>query len=79
MKKVAIAISTYDRLEYTRRTIESIIKNTVIPYSMVVVDDGSKEDTINYLEDLYKKKIIRLIKNTMNKKPQPKICIIFNV
>lgn len=66
MKSVTIAIGTFNRLEYTKRTLESIIKNTVIPYSIIIVDDGSDNETISYLDGLAKDKKIKLIKNKTN-------------
>lgn len=52
--RVAIFMITYDRLEYTQRTIESLKKSTKYPYDLYVFDNGSTDGTKEFLETLAK-------------------------
>ena len=58
MPKLRIAIVTCDRLDATKRCLESVDKMTACDYRLSVVDNGSKEDTISYLVSLCDKKKI---------------------
>ena len=57
MKKLAsIVIVTYNRLEFTRMTIDRIFRNTKYPnYELIVVDNGSTDGTVQYLKRIEKK------------------------
>jgi O-antigen biosynthesis protein len=39
---------TWDQLEHTRRCVESIRSYTDVPYELIIVDNGSREDGVNY-------------------------------
>lgn len=43
---------TYDRLDLTKKTIEFLLKSTKHPFSLVIVDNGSKDGTPEYLASL---------------------------
>ena len=52
---VSFCLATYNRCEYLKYTIESIIaqlKNKNLDYEIVVVDSGSNDKTLEYLEGL---------------------------
>ncbi|QSZ27972.1 glycosyltransferase [Aceticella autotrophica] len=59
----SIIILTHNQLEYTKLCIESIRKYTDVPYEIIVVDNGSTDGTVDYLE---KQNDITLIKNSEN-------------
>ena len=64
----AIIILTYNALEYTKKTINSILANTEQPYEIVLVDNGSSDGTVAYLRHLTKKfNHIKLIENPHNR------------
>ena len=48
----SIIILTHNQLEYTKKCIESIIKETKEPFELIIVDNGSTDGTIRYLEEL---------------------------
>ncbi|MFC1675991.1 glycosyltransferase [Planctomycetota bacterium] len=50
--KVSICIPTYNRKEYLRQTIESILSQTYQDYEIVIVDDGSTDGTKEMIEQL---------------------------
>lgn len=59
---------TYNRLEYTQKSIASIIDNTVFPYVLTVVDNGSADGTQAWLRKQKRRGIIKnLILHPENK------------
>jgi GT2 family glycosyltransferase len=58
---------TYNQIEDTRNCVESLIKNTMPDYELVFVDNGSTDETRQYLEQLKSsRKNIKLIFNDSN-------------
>ena len=49
-KLTSIVILTYNQLKYTKKCIKSIFKYTKEPFELIVVDNGSTDDTVKYLE-----------------------------
>ena len=47
-----ISILTLDRLSLTERAVNSILKNSSEDVRMIFLDNGSKDNTLNYLHDL---------------------------
>lgn len=45
-----IGIISLNQLEYTKRCVESILRNTVYPHSILIVDNGSDSQTIDVLK-----------------------------
>jgi GT2 family glycosyltransferase len=45
-------IVSYKRRDLTERTLESFVATVSIPYSLVVVDNGSPEDVVEWLRGL---------------------------
>lgn len=58
-KEVNIAMTTYNRLEYTKHSIESILEKTKYPYILTVVDNNSTDGSKDYLRGLYEDKKIQ--------------------
>lgn len=65
---VDIIIPVWNELEVTKLCIESIRRNTDIPYRLIIIDNGSDEETKKYLESLKEDKSmnILLIRNGEN-------------
>jgi GT2 family glycosyltransferase/glycosyltransferase involved in cell wall biosynthesis/Flp pilus assembly protein TadD len=64
----SIIILTYNALEYTKKTINSILDNTEQPYEIVFVDNGSSDGTVVYLRHLTEQhNHIKLIENPHNR------------
>ena len=51
-KTVNISIITFNRLEYTKRCIDSILQHTDYPHIITIVDNGSKDGTREFLKTL---------------------------
>lgn len=55
----SIVIVAHNQLKYTRMCIESISRCTHYPYKLVLVDNGSTDDTDRYFRSLYGAAVIR--------------------
>ena len=52
-KKLSIIVLCFNKLEYTRKCIDSILKNTLSDnYDLIIVNNGSTDDTYNYLNKI---------------------------
>jgi predicted O-linked N-acetylglucosamine transferase (SPINDLY family)/glycosyltransferase involved in cell wall biosynthesis len=56
---VNIGIVTFNRLEFTKQAITSIVEYTSFPYVITVVDNGSNDGTKEYLQELKEEGIIK--------------------
>jgi len=65
---VSIVLLTFNALEYTKQTYESIRAHTRYPYEIIFVDNASTDGTQNYLKTLQKKdKKVTVVFNKKNK------------
>ena len=66
---VSIIIPTYNRLKYLKRAIDSVINQDYKFWEIVLVDDGSQDDTFSLVTEYQKKyNNIRYIRHS-NRKP----------
>lgn len=49
--KTSIILLTYNQIDYTKKCIESIRSHTHLDYEIIVVDNGSKDETLAYLSE----------------------------
>jgi glycosyltransferase involved in cell wall biosynthesis len=66
MSKVSVLIPTYNRANYIEECLDSILNQTVPPFEIIVIDDGSEDDTAERLKQ-YKDRIIYLHKENGGK------------
>lgn len=68
--KLLVVLITYNRLEYTKRTVRAFWDTIDTPYYLVVVDNASTDGTQDYLRGLEKRnRIDKLILNPENYYP----------
>ncbi len=58
-----VIICIHNALEDVKRCLESVVCHTTQPYSLILVDDGSNEDTQRYLDDFASSHTLVLIRN----------------
>lgn len=51
--KLHTVFITYNRLELTKQAIESYLETVSVPYQVVVVDNGSEDGTVEWLQDAF--------------------------
>lgn len=51
-KKISVVIPTYNREYCIRRSIESVLKQTYPVYEVVIVDDGSTDNTLEVVKEI---------------------------
>ena len=54
-KKISVVIPLYNGEKYLAKAIQSVVEQTLIPYEIIVVNDGSTDDSALILADLAKK------------------------
>lgn len=73
--KATLMMATYNRLDLTKQTLDNIFETTDYPFDLVIVDNASKDKTIDYLYSFFESKTsekhpyfstFKLIKNEKN-------------
>ena len=68
--RVTVAVLTYlpnsvgyyqNRLEVTKTCLQSILKNTSLPYDLMVFDNGSSQEVVDYLGEQKKAGLIQYL------------------
>jgi len=62
---VTVIVTAYNRVNTISRTMQSIIKQTYVNIEIVVIDDGSDDNTVELLEKIEDKRI-RIIRHSKN-------------
>ena len=52
MKSTPVIMPVKDRLRLTRQTVDSLFKNTFMPFRLIIISDGSNDETNDYLKTL---------------------------
>jgi len=52
--KISVIIPTFNRLDLLKRAIESVLNQSIKPYDIIVVDDGSTDNTSEMIQQKYK-------------------------
>lgn len=49
---ISVYMPTHNRLNNLKRAVQSIREQTYIHWELIIVNDGSTDGTINYLDEL---------------------------
>lgn len=60
---VDIIVCVHNAPDDTRRCLESVVKHTAHPYRIIIVDDGSADETARYLESFASERGASLMRN----------------
>jgi glycosyltransferase involved in cell wall biosynthesis len=50
--QISLIIPTYNRKDKLKKALESVLKGSVVPDEIIVVDDGSNDGTLEYCKEL---------------------------
>lgn len=64
--RISVAMPTYNGEEYLREQLDSIYNQTMIPDEVVVVDDCSKDGTVDILREYQNKYGLKFCVNEQN-------------
>lgn len=68
--KLLISMITYNRLEYSKRTLRNLLKTIEVPHYLVIVDNASTDGTVEWLKGHEKRnKVDHIIFNPENYYP----------
>jgi glycosyltransferase involved in cell wall biosynthesis len=59
---VSIIMPTFNRMEFLPATVESVLAQTMADWELVIADDGSSTETLDYLHGLTGDKRVRLLR-----------------
>ena len=62
--KISVVIPTFNRISLVARAIDSVLKQSLNPYEIIVVDDGSDDGTSEMIQNKYSS--IKLIRQQNN-------------
>ena len=65
MPEVTVFIPTYNRAHFLPDAVDSILRQTFADFELLIIDDGSTDDTLNVLER-YRDRRLRVISNPGN-------------
>lgn len=65
MNRVTVFIPVYNAEKYLRETLESILNQSYVDFELLIIDDGSTDDSINIINSFNDSRI-NLIKNEKN-------------
>jgi len=50
--RITVATLTWNRLHFTKRFLDSVLRHSHLPYELLVIDNGSTDGTVEYLRGL---------------------------
>lgn len=64
---ISVIITTYNRRDIISKSIQSVLNQTYNDFELIIIDDGSTDDTENFIKDNFKDSRIRYIRLKDNK------------
>jgi glycosyltransferase involved in cell wall biosynthesis len=62
--RISVVVTLYNKRDYVRRAIESIVRQRQSPFEVIVVDDGSTDDGAARLEPFVNSGFLRIVRQT---------------
>lgn len=56
----SVIIPTFNAKKYINECISSILKNVYLNYEIIVVDNGSTDNTLNYLKETFSEELVKI-------------------
>ena len=69
MDKISCIVPTYNQAQYIQQTIDSILNQTYQEFEIIIVNDGSTDDTLQKLEKYKDNPKVRIITQNNTKLP----------
>ncbi|MBP3635488.1 MAG: glycosyltransferase family 2 protein [Bacilli bacterium] len=66
---ISIIITTFNRKNYLKEAIGSVLNQTYKNYEIIIIDDCSTDGTFEYIKNYYKEDNIKIYRNEINKGP----------
>ena len=63
----SVIMPNYNNAEFIKEAIESVLKQSYKNWELIIVDDGSTDNSLRIIKPFLKNKKIKLIKNKINK------------
>ena len=70
--KISVIIPTYNRVDYIGQTLLSILNQTLSAYEVIIVDDGSLDNTLEIIDNTFNNWVI----NQSDSSKIPKLKVI---
>ncbi len=68
MSHISVVMPNYNQGKYIRHALEGILNQSLLPKEIIIIDDGSTDNSIEIIESLLQENnILRLIKKEKNK------------
>jgi len=65
---LSVVLGNYNHGNYITEALDAILSQTVLPTEIIVIDDGSTDDSVEVIEEVARKhRIIRLFRNDKNR------------
>lgn len=66
-KKISVIMLTMNRWQRTKKTLDQLVRNTTLPFELIILDNNSLDDTANYLQWFAKQfRNVHLIMENLN-------------
>lgn len=64
--KLAVCVLTHNRINYLKKTIDSVLNSSLKEYDLIVINDVSRDGTDEYLEALENKGVLKEVRHNKN-------------
>jgi glycosyltransferase involved in cell wall biosynthesis len=65
--KISVLINNYNYAQFLRQCVDSALTQTLVPHEVIVVDDGSTDDSLALLHQWYDSQPLVRITSTVSK------------